>query len=153
MARISKLEDFRIGRIMYHIYGINRTETKVAPEEITKYIVTSKPYPSNVTGILNVDVICEYQSDGETRSFSTTICPSDSAIFQEKGRKAHNLNRLFNDKESAMKFLQELKDNKFSDPVDIEYSERMTPEKHKEEREFMWGWEYEDEYYSDEDFE
>lgn len=135
MNRITKLSDFVPGRIMYHVYGVSRTETKVALEEVSKYIITSKPYPSEHSGILMVDIICEYTNgDGETRSYRTNICPGDNAVFENAERKPHNLNRLFGDIESALEFMKELKADKFSSPEDQEYANEWTPIRVLEER-------------------
>lgn len=135
MNRITKLSDFVPGRIMYHVYGVSRTETKVALEEVSKYIITSKPYPSEHSGILMVDIICEYTNgDGETRSYRTNICPGDNAVFENAERKPHNLNRLFGDVESALEFMKELKEDKFSSPEDQEYANEWTPIRVLEER-------------------
>ncbi|MGZ7154043.1 hypothetical protein ACXWOD_11165, partial [Streptococcus pyogenes] len=44
MNRITKLSDFVPGRIMYHVYGVSRTETEVSLDNVEKYIILSKPY-------------------------------------------------------------------------------------------------------------
>lgn len=135
MNRITKLSDFVPGRIMYHVYGVSRTETTVSLDEVSKYIVTSKPYPSEHSGILMVDIICEYtDGDGKTRSYRTSICPGDNAVFEDPERKPHNLNRLFGDVESALEFMMELKADKFSSPEDQEYADKWTPIRVLEER-------------------
>ena len=139
MNRITKLSDFVPGRIMYHVYGVSRTETTVALEEVSKYIVTSKPYPSEHSGILMVDIICEYtDGDGETRSYRTSICPGDNAVFEDPKRKPHNLNRLFGDVESALEFMMELRADKFSSPEDQEYADAWPRLRVLEER-MAWG--------------
>lgn len=135
MNRITKLSDFVPGRIMYHVYGISRTETEVSLTNVSKYIVLRKPYRSGMSDILMVDVICEFTSiDGTKHSYRTDICPSDSAVFENAERKPHNLNRLFGDVESALEFMMELKADKFSSPEDQEYADKWTPIRVLEER-------------------
>jgi hypothetical protein len=135
MNRITKLSDFVPGRIMYHVYGVNRTETEVSLTNVSKYIVLSKPYRSGLSDILMVNVICEFTSiDGTKHSYRTDICPSDSAVFEDPKRKPHNLNRMFGDVESALEFMAELKANKFSSPEDQEYADYWTPTRVLEER-------------------
>lgn len=124
MNRITKLSDFVPGRIMYHVYGVSRTETEVSLDNVEKYIILSKPYRSPTSDILMVDIICEYQLEGETkRSYRTQICPGDNAVFENAERKPHNLNRLFGDVESALEFMAELKADKFSSTEDQEYAD------------------------------
>ena len=93
--------------------GVSHTETTVSLDEVSKYIILSKPYRSPTSDILMVDIICEYTDiNGETkRSYRTQICTGDNAVFEDPERKPHNLNRLFGDVESALEFMAELKAN------------------------------------------
>ncbi|QQG32182.1 hypothetical protein CkP1_0111 [Citrobacter phage CkP1] len=136
MNRITKLSDFVPGRVMYHVYGVSRTETEVSLSNVSKYTVLSKPYRSPNSDILLVVIKCEYTSvNGKTkRSFITHICPGDNAVFEDPERKPHNLNRLFDDVESALEFMAELKANKFSSPEDQEYADKWTPTRVLEEQ-------------------
>ncbi|BBC78162.1 Hypothetical protein KNT65_gp114 [Escherichia phage EcS1] len=144
MKRIKSVSEFYPGRIMYHVYGVNRTNTKVDESEISKYIILSKPYPvalgthsSTPYTAMFVKIICVYMSDGEERSYETETSIADCGVFDgaHQHRSAHNLNRVMPSKEDAMMFLQELRDDKFSDPDDAAYAERITAQDHFEQQE------------------
>lgn len=121
----AQFTDFVPGRILYHVYGVNRTNTVVSEDEITKLIVIRKPHDVQLylsRSVKFVDVITIYKGcEGEDRSYEDDKSLGDMGVLPE-GKSPHNLNRAFTTKESALAFLQELRDDKFSDPADQEYA-------------------------------
>lgn len=134
----AQLTDFVPGRVLYHVYGISRKNTTVDESNITKLIVTSKPYEVNLGGSLKylfVKVInCYIDHEGKDRSYETEHSLNDMGVDTKTNRSVYNLNRVFTSKEGAMKFLAELRADEFSDPVDQEYAKRFTPEDQERER-------------------
>lgn len=134
----AQLTDFVPGRILYHVYGCNRTETKVDESEISKLIVVSHPYPVDLGGsqkCLFANVInCYIGYNGKERSYTTERSLNDMGVDTKTNRGVYNLNRAFTSKESAMKFLAELKADEFSDPVDQAYAKGYTPEDQERDR-------------------
>ena len=133
------------GKIFYHVCGVNRTETKSG--SISRYIVASGTYDVEL-GLRGVysrkspffRVICEYENyTGQTESYSTERSAHDMGVFKPgEKRSVHNLNRGFWTREEAEQFIKELQEDKFSDPDDQAYADRLTPiEDFRRQKEFM----------------
>lgn len=138
----AQLTDFVPGRVLYHVYGINRKNTVVAESEINKLIITSHPYEVELGGsqkYLFVKVInCYIDCEGKDRSYNTECSLNDMGVDTKTGRAIYNLNRAFTSKEDAMKFLAELREDEFSDPVDQAYAKGYTPaDQERDRREMM----------------
>ncbi|QYN80552.1 hypothetical protein [Kosakonia phage Kc304] len=134
----AQLSDFVPGRVLYHVYGVNRKNTVVDESEINKLIITSHPYEVELCGsqkYLFVKLInCYIDCSGKESSYKTESSLNDMGVDTGNKRSVYNLNRAYTSKEAAMKFLAELKADKFSDPVDQKYAEGFTPEDQERER-------------------
>lgn len=134
----AQLTDFVPGRILYHVYGINRKNTVVDESEINKLIITSHPYEVELGGsqkYLFVKVInCYVNCDGEESSYRTEHSLNDMGVDTKTNRGVYNLNRAFTSKEAALKFLAELRADEFSDPVDQKYAKGYTPADQERDR-------------------
>lgn len=137
----AQLTDFVPGRVLYHVYGINRKNTIVDESRINKLIVTSHPFEVELGGsqkYLFVKVInCYVGMDGENRSYNTECSLNDMGVDTKTNRGVYNLNRAFTSKEAAMKFLAELRADEFSDPVDQAYAKGYTPADQERDRQEM----------------
>lgn len=136
------IADFVPGRILYHVYGIHRKQTRVEDDAVCKYIVLGKPYIKSLG--TNYDAyFCKvrvvYLSDGVERSYDTDISLGDCGVLTHVDRSVHNLNRVFVSKADAFEFCAELQADKFSRKEDADYAKIYTPEREREDRE-MWAW-------------
>lgn len=155
--RIKNSSELQIGKIVYTVYGINRTKTEVDEKNITKMIILSKPkmiqlgkigglegYPSP---FIDVEVMLD---DGS--SYKTDHSLHDAGIMDlVPGSKVHNLNRWFSHKEDALQFMEELANDEFSDPDDADYAERNPAQLDLDRRMEALGMWLEDMYWNDYD--
>ncbi|AHY25075.1 hypothetical protein AVV36_gp113 [Pectobacterium bacteriophage PM2] len=122
----AQITDIVPGRILYHVYGVSGLNTEIDERNVTKIIVTSKPYGVNIglsSPALFFKNITVYENySGEISEYETSNSVNDCGIVTNDERSIYNLNRLFTSKESAMNFMRELQTGKFSDPVDQEYA-------------------------------
>lgn len=118
----AKITDIVPGRILYHVYGVDRTRTIINERDVNRVIITSKPFVEKYTGSLFVKAIeCYVDHNGNERSYHSERSLSDMGIMQD-GKSPYNLNRAFTSKISAMQFQEELSLDTFSDPVDQAYA-------------------------------
>ena len=126
-----KFEDFVPGRILYHVYGINRTKTEVSETEINKRIITSKPFKVSLgtRDAWFVKYIENYISDGEIRSYASEGSLSDMGV-EGPGEDyvPYNLNRIHVSKDDALLFCRQLQRNEFTRDIDIAYANLTTPQ-------------------------
>lgn len=134
----AQLNDFVPGRILYHVYGINRKNTKVDESNIDKLIVLSHPFQVELGGsqtyLFAKMINCFINHNGKESSYTNERSLNDMGVDTKNGCSVYNLNRVFTSKESAMKFLAELRADEFSDPVDQAYAKRYTPEQQERDR-------------------
>ncbi|QPI14023.1 hypothetical protein MYO4S_00272 [Serratia phage 4S] len=141
--RITTSKELPIGKIVYHVYGIRRTETDIESAEITKMVVLSAPKMvllGTGGGMFEgwyspfIDVLKCYGG----REYVSNCSLHDMGVDME-GRNVYNLNRIFHSYEDAEKFIEELKADNFSNPVDQEYAERNPAFEELVEREYGLG--------------
>lgn len=122
-----KFEDFVPGRILYHVYGINRTKTEVSETEIDKRIILSKPFKVQLGSkdCWFVKYLCCYISDGENRSYETKGSLADMGVAGPgEDYTPYNLNRAHVSKADALMFCRQLQRNEFTRDIDIIYANR-----------------------------
>ena len=126
-----KFEDFVPGRILYHVYGINRTKTEVSETEINKRIITSKPFKVSLgtRDAWFVKFIEHYIAGDEVRSYKTEGSLADMGVEGPgEDYTPYNLNRIHVSKEDALLFCRQLQRNEFTRDIDIAYANHTTPE-------------------------
>ncbi|AEO97064.1 hypothetical protein CPTAKMNP4_103 [Salmonella phage vB_SenM-AKM_NP4] len=125
----AKFEDFVPGRVLYHVYGIHRTETEVSEESIDKLIVLSHPFlvDFGYSKSWFVKHIRKYKSFDGIKEYVTESSLADMGVETSERSTVYNLNRVFTNFGGAIHFCAELKDNEFSDPKDAEYAKNNSP--------------------------
>lgn len=131
MEHITSYKDLRIGRILYHVYGIARERTELK-NGISKYIIIGEMYRSRHTNSWFIPIEVHYEFVDDYDNFCKGTYRSETSLMDcgildapgETRTQAHNLNRLFPSKADAELFIGELQQNKFSRDVDQEFADR-----------------------------
>lgn len=137
-----------VGKIVYHVYGVDRTGTTDQNAEITKMVILSKPKMVKLGTCGGKfegwdSPFIEVQVHFDNHSYTSNRSLHDMGV--DLGiRNAYNLNRIFHTYEDAELFIEELKADKFSDPVNQEYADRFPAEEALAEREYDMTFDFED---------
>lgn len=148
-----KFEDFVPGRILYHVYGIDRKKTRVSESSVSKYIILSKPYVIKL-GDGHIDSwFVKHETvyfDGQKEHrYTTESSLADMGVAGPDGKyHPYNLNRIHASMDEALMFCSQLQMNEFTRDIDIAYAERITPQDNADwERELMEDLSYDEELY------
>lgn len=168
MARIKHSSELQVGKIVYHVYGCDRTNTTLNPDNITKLIILGKP-KMHLLGTCGgkfegwespfIDVKVIYTSGYGGGEYDSEYSLHDMGVM-DLGRdsKVYNLNRIFSSKEDAEAFLIELQNDSFSDADDAEYAKAKPAAQALADREefrasmMEYDYGYEDDFGDDFDF-